>query len=339
MAGRPERSPVLILLTYPPEARALYYGERALAALRQLGPVSLHEGGPLEGAALIRAAAQMRIIVADRAVPAPAGLFQALPDLVAFVRGAVDIRTVDVAAASGAGVLVTRASPGFVPAVCELILGLMVDLCRGVSGSVAEHRAGRRPPVRMGRQIAGATVGIIGYGAIGRRLARLLLAMEAEVLVSDPHVTFAGDDGVRPMALPALLATADIVVCLAIADASTANLLDAAAFARMKRGALLINASRGELVDEAALAEALDSGHLGGAALDVGRDADQMPSLSLAARADVLATPHVGGLTGPAAEHQALETTRQVAAILQGQTPPGSVNAEAAGRLRTWRPR
>lgn len=320
----------MILLTHPPAARELYYGPRALAALQALGPVRLNQGGPLAGAGLVAAADGCRVIVADRAVPAPAELFQALPDLVGFVRNAVDIRTVDVPAASAAGVLVTQASPGFVPAVAELILGTMVDLCRGVSGAVAEYRAGRQPPVRMGRQIAGSTVGVIGYGSIGRRLVRLLLALEATVLVADPFATV---DAGEHVPMQALLARSDIVVCLAVANPGTANLMDRAAFAAMRPGALFINASRGELVDDAALAEALDRGHLAGAALDVGRAADQMPVPALAARADVIATPHIGGLTREAAEHQAMETVRQAEAVLRGEAPPGSVNAGAAFRL------
>ena len=327
MVGRGERSQALILLTHTDEARGLYYGDRALSGLRDLGPVRLNKTGrPLEGEALIRAAEGACIIVADRAVPAPAALFAALPNLVAFVRGAVDIRTVDVAAASAAGVLVTHASPGFVDAVCELILGLTIDMCRSVSASVAEHRAGRRPLVQIGRQIAGSTVGIIGYGAIGRRLAQVMQALGATVLAADPHASM-DRNGITLLSLTDLLGRAEIVVCMAVANAATENLLDEAALGCMRRGALLINASRGELVDEAALARALDSGQLGGAALDVGRGSDQMPTLALAARPDVVATPHIGGLTRPAVEHQAVETVQQVQAILAGQVPLGSVNA------------
>ncbi len=322
----------MILLTHTDEARALYYGERAQSGLEALGvEVRLNRTGrPLEGDALIEAARGARIIVADRAVPAPAGLFAALPELLAFVRGAVDIRTVDVAAASEHGVLVTRASPGFVAAVCELTLGLMVDLSRNVSAASGAYRAGRQPGVRMGRQIAGSTVGVIGYGGIGRRLSRLLLALEAKVLVSDPFATV--EDGPEHVALATLLAQSDYVVCAAVANAETANLLNAETLGAMKRGAFLINISRGELLDEAALLDALERGHLAGAALDVGRAPDQMPSPALAARPDVIATPHVGGLTREAAEHQALETVRQVEAILRGEAPPGSVNAERATR-------
>lgn len=294
-----------------------------MAELQALGPVELNRTGkPLVGESLIAAARGARIIVADRAVPAPAALFATLPELVAFCRGAVDIRTVDVAAATAAGVLVTRASPGFVSAVCELIIGLAIDLCRGVSNSVASYRAGVQPPVRMGRQIAGSTVGIIGHGAIGRELVRLMQALGATVLVSDPYAR-----DVETVPLAVLLAQSDLVVCLAVANAETADLMNADAFAVMRPGSLFINASRGELVDEAALADALDRRHLAGAALDVGRAPDQMPSARLAQRPDVLATPHIGGLTRAAADHQALETVRQVASILSGTVPEGAVNA------------
>ena len=333
MVGRTQRRQALILLTHSDAARELYYGARALAELQALGDVRLNEtGAPLAGESLVAAARGVRIIVADRAIPAPAELFAALPDLVAFCRGAVDIRTVDVAAATAAGVLVTRASPGFVPAVCELIVGLAIDLCRGVTASVVSYRAGAQPPVRMGRQIAGSAVGIIGHGAIGRELARLMQALGATVIIADPYAK-----DVETVPLATLLAQSDIVVCLAVANAETANLMDAAAFAAMRPGALFINASRGELVDEAALADALDRGHLAGAALDVGRAPDQMPSSGLAQRPDVLATPHIGGLTRPAADHQALETVRQVAAILAGTVPDGAVNATPGSPLSSLR--
>jgi D-3-phosphoglycerate dehydrogenase len=101
----------------------------------------------------------------------------------------------------------------------------------------------------------------------------------------------------------------------------------------MKPDAFFINASRGNLVDEVALLQALDSGHIAGCAMDVGRAPDQKPSPKLARHPKVIATPHIGGLTPPAIEHQALETVSQVAEILQGRVPAGAVNAASATRL------
>jgi D-3-phosphoglycerate dehydrogenase len=109
--------------------------------------------------------------------------------------------------------------------------------------------------------------------------------------------------------------------------------MNAQTFAAMKPGAYFINASRGELVDEAALLAALDAGQLAGCALDVGSEADQMPSRLLARHPLVIATPHIGGLTPEAIEHQALQTVSQVEAILRGAIPEGAVNGPHASRL------
>ena len=146
-----------IFLTHTPHMLANYYGDRALAALRRLGDVRLNETGRvLDDPALLAAqAGDARIVVADRQTPAPAAFFDAMPGLAAICRVAVDIRNIDVAAASRNGVLVTRASPGFVNSVAELALGMMVDLGRGVSDAVIAYRAGIAPAIRPGRQLHG----------------------------------------------------------------------------------------------------------------------------------------------------------------------------------------
>lgn len=327
-----------IFLTHPTAVRAGYYGERALAGLAALGEVRLN---PLDRAMsadeLVDAAQQAQLIVCDRETPGQADLFDRLPGLVAFLRVAVDIRNIDVAAASRNGVLVTHASPGFAAAVTEWIVGAMVDLARHLTDYAAEYRStGRQPAPRMGRQLAGATLGVIGYGTIGRRLCGAARALGMRVLVNDPHVRVTDVD-VAQVELGQLLAEADFVVPLAVATPQTENLIDADAFARMKPGAYFINASRGNLVDEAALAAALEAKRIAGAALDVGRAADQMPTPGLAARGNVVATPHIAGLTPQAIEHQALETVAQAAEIVAGRIPPGAVNAEHATRLAARR--
>ena len=326
-----------ILLTIKRSARSQYYGERALAALRTLGDVRLNDSDEaLDGSALIAAAQGCQVIVSDRQTAAPAMLFAALPQLVVWLRCAVDIRNIDVAAASSAGVLVTRASAGFGTAVAEWVLGAMIDGARGISPSVQAYRSGRAPVIRMGRELRGSRAGIIGYGHIGRRLAEMLLALGMHVAISDPQA-LPDDARIEALQLDALLAQSDFVVCLAPALPETENLMNAAAFGRMQTGAFFVNAARGNLVDEAALRAALDSGRLAGAALDVGRAPDQMPSPELAAHPLVIATPHIGGLTPPAIEHQALETVAQLAALLRGEWPIGAVNAAQATRLAAWR--
>lgn len=322
-----------VFLAHTPEMFDGYYGARALAALEQHAEVVRNPGGTvLSGAALAEAARGCQAIVADRATPGTPETFAAAPDLVAFLRVAVDISTIDVPAASAAGVLVTRATPGFVDSVTELALGFMVDLARGVSGHVQAYRRGEEPQGRMGLQLSAATLGIVGHGRIGQRLAEVALALGMRVLVADPHA-HVSDPRIVQVPMADLLPQSDIVVCLAISIPETRDLFDAAAFGRMRRGARFINLSRGELVDEQALAAALDSGQLSGAAMDVGRAADQRPSAFLARRPDVIAAPHIGGMTPEAMEHQAMDTVRQVAALARGELPDNAVNAPAAHRL------
>ncbi|MCP1842723.1 D-3-phosphoglycerate dehydrogenase [Bradyrhizobium sp. USDA 4524] len=316
-----------VLLAHTPQMRRDYYGERSLSGLRAVADVKLHEGeDALDAAVLVEAAADVDIIVADRMTQGRGEIFPQLPKLRAFVRCAVDIRNIDVAAASAAGVLVTQASAGFVRSVAELALGFMVDLSRGVSRATADYHAGRAPEVVMGRQLAGSAIGIIGYGSIGRYLAGIAKVLGMNVLVADPYVTI-DDAAIGHLPLDDLLARADYVVCLAIANAQTENLIGQAALARMPKHAFFINLSRGNLVDEAALSAALRDGRIAGAAIDVGRAPDQMPTPELAKLHNVIATPHVGGLTPQAIEHQSSETVRQVAKIVAGEIPVGAVNA------------
>ena len=254
---------VKVLLAHTPQMRRDYYGERSLNGLRAVAEVKLHDGDDaLDAAALVTAARDVEIIVADRMTQGPGEIFPHLPNLRAFVRCAVDIRNIDVEAASAAGVLVTRASPGFVQSVAELALGFMVDLSRGVSRATADYHAGRMPEVMMGRQLAGSRLGIIGYGSIGRYLAGIAKVLGMEILVADPFVTIS-DAAIQHLPLDDLL----------------------------------------------------------------GRAPDQMPAPELAKLPNVIATPHVGGLTPQAIEHQSAETVRQVAAIIQGEAPVGAVNA------------
>src|SRR5215212_9493065 len=147
-----------VYLTPAPDALANYYGEAALAALRKVARVRLNETGRhLAGAELAEAARGCEAIVSYRQSPGEAATFESAPDLVAFLRCAVDIRNVDVAAAGAAGVLVTRATPGFVESVTELVLGMMVDLARGIGAATASYRRGEVPAARMGMQLSGST--------------------------------------------------------------------------------------------------------------------------------------------------------------------------------------
>jgi D-3-phosphoglycerate dehydrogenase / 2-oxoglutarate reductase len=334
VAGEPEsRDRPTILVAYPPERRPRLYPDWALERLRALGDVrELRASVDAGELAWLAEADGIDVVISDRLVAAPAEAFARLPRLRAFVRGAMDIRTVDVTAASRHGVLVVRGTPGWVDAVCELILGLAVSLLRHVPEAVAAYRSGEPPPIRTGRQLSGSSLGVIGYGNLGRRMVELGRALHMTVLVSDP---FAHDlpAEVPNLTLHDLLAQSDVVVCLAAHTSDTENLLDEAAIRAMRADAILVNASRGGLVDEDALYRALVEHRIAGAALDVGRERDDLPPPRIARLPNVVATPHVGGNVPEAIAHHAEETVRQTEAILSRREPEGAQNWRAAYRV------
>lgn len=326
-----------VVLTHNPEDLEAYYGRALpeLAALAGVAVVTNPTDRDLTTPELVELAAGCEVIVAHRSTPGEACLFESLPHLLAFLRTAVDISTIDVDAASAAGVAVGRADTSFVASTAELALALLLDLLRNVSESTIDYRAGGQPPQRPGRQLRGRTAGIIGYGAIGSYLAPALRSLGVHVLVHDPY-TDAGVDGFEQVGLDELLGRADVVLPLAASTPATRGLIGRDALAAMRPGALLVNVSRGELLDEDAVADALDAGRLGGLAMDVGQAPDQRPSPRLASRPGVVATPHLGGLTPENADAQARSSVEQVAAILAGAMPPRIVNVEHAERLRAW---
>lgn len=325
-----------VFLTYTDDEYASYYSAAGLQALQaEVDVVRNTSGRVLAGRELAQAAAGCHAIVAHRSSAGLRETFEHAPQLLAFVRGAVDISTIDVPAASEHGILVTRATAGFGVAVSELALAMILDLARGISKARHVYAQGSMPVVAKSRQLAGTTVGIVGYGHIGRQLAAHVTALGMRVLAFDPKPD--GDEGaVKRASFEDVLGQSDYVVCLAASRPETHNLMNAQAFARMKPDACFLNLSRGELVDEDALAAALDSGRLRGAGLDVGRAPDQKPSPRFENRPDVVLMPHVGGMTAEAREHQTMDTVRVVTALAARQWPANAVNREQAFRARRW---
>jgi D-3-phosphoglycerate dehydrogenase len=321
-----------ILLTHPAPVRPHYFPPKSVEALAALGELTINDGDAEWTAdELIGRARDCDIIVNYRETPAGSGVFDSLPSLKAWVRVAVDIRNIDLAAANRNGVLVTNVSGVFVSSVAEWTIAAMIDVGRRFSTAIAAYHTGRVPVPMMGPELKGATLGIIGYGRISRYLVDLALAFGMRVLVADPLCKVERAD-VRQVDLGELLAQADHVVCLAVANAQTENLINADVFARMKRTAFFINPSRGNLVDETALMAALEQGLIAGCAMDVGRAEDQMPTLAIARHPKVIATPHVGGLT-PSLHQQSVEAVAQVVDIIAGRIPVNALNPDHARRL------
>lgn len=323
-----------VLITHNNDLLKNFYSERAVDALREFVDVKLNgTDRPLRGDALVAAADGCDIVISDRLAPGDADVFGRMTSVAAFLRCAVDIRNVDVEAASRNGILVVRCGAGYAEAVSEHAIGLMIDLARGISSASQAYRAGVVDhPMVFGRQLYGSTIGVVGYGAIGRYIADLALAFGMRVLVNDPYVEI-HHGAVTATDLPTLLGESHFVVCAAYATPETTNLFGAAAFSQMRPDAFFVNVSRGVLVDEAALEQALVTGRIAGAGLDVGRGKDEQPNPQLARLPNVIATPHVAGLTPEASDYQAVETVRQVRDLLEGRMPPLAVNARYAHRV------
>lgn len=325
-----------VLLTFSPSRLERLFPAEALEQLRSIAEVRLnpHEDN-LSTDALIQLAEGCHLVIADRVTPGAKEFFQRSSELIGFIRPAMDIRNIDLDAADAAEVLVVRGSPGWVDCVTELILGQLISLVRHIPDSVIEYRSGTEPVIRLGSQLAGRTLGIIGYGNLGRRVAEVGVALKMKVVIHDPFATDVPST-VEQVALDDLVARSDFVACLIVHSPATENLVNERLLRAMRTDAYLINASRGGLVDERALERALTEGWIAGAVLDVGREPDDLPNPRIAALPNVVATPHVGGYVQEAIAHHAFESTAQVAAILRGERPAEALNWDEskANRIR-----
>ena len=253
---------------------------------------------------------------------------------------------IDVAACTARGVLVTINPEALTDSTADLAIGLALAACRNIAAGDRHVRAGRfrgwHPTDLLGREFHHARLGLIGFGAIGRAIARRALAFAAEVAYHDP-IRHAEEDarmGVRYLDREELLAWADFLVLAADLRPGNRHLIDAEALGRMKPGAYLINIGRGSLVDEAAVAAAIEAGTLRGYAADVFAFEDQSlpgrpPGIdpALLARADATVfTPHLGTGTMQARDRLAISTAHQLLAALRGEVPSGAVNPEAIAR-------
>ena len=216
------------------------------------------------------------------------------------IRGGVGLDNIDVTVAESKGIKVLNTAGASSNAVAELALGMMFSVARSLAWADASMKAGKWEKKKLeGTEISGKTLGIIGYGRIGRMLAEKARALGMTVVAYDPYIQNAD-----LVSLDELLAVADYVSLHIPHTPETHNLLGAEQFALMKKGACIVNAARGGTVDEEALYAALVGGHLAGAALDVfTAEPPQSEALhKLIALPQVVTTPHIGAATVEAQE-------------------------------------
>ena len=254
-------------------------------------------------------------------------LLAAAPKLRIVANVAIGYNNLDIAALDEAGVWASNCPDPFSEPAADHTIALLLAVARRVPEADAYVRSaqwakdGFQPGPWDGMLLGGKTIGIVGFGQIGRGVAKRAEAFGMRVIF---HNT-SGQNDPRYRTLEALLAESDVVSLNCPLVPATRHLLNAQSIALMKRGAIVLNMARGPVVDENALAAALASGHLGGAGMDVAENEPQIHP-GLLAQKNVVFTPHIGGGTVESRKQARLTCARNVAEVLQGRPPLNPVN-------------
>jgi phosphoglycerate dehydrogenase-like enzyme len=268
--------------------------------------------------------------------PFDASVFGGAPRLRAIARVGVGTDSIDVEAATRAGVAVTTTPGANNETTADHALAMTLAAIRRVIENDASmrrgewNRAGRLTPW----DLHGRTVGLVGYGEIGKAVARRLRGFETEILVTDPAYSHA--DGFELVDLDGALRRSEILSLHVPLLDSTRGMLGPSELARMKPGAILVNVSRGGLVDEEALADRLETGDLRAAALDVFHEEPPPPS-RLLKLPNVVLSPHIAGLSDLSIGAMTRQATRSVLDVLAGRPAAGIVNPAALQAHRAFR--
>ena len=283
-----------------------FMDEGAVALLAAQHEVSYDAGLQKDAARLLTAARDCDALIVRNLTQVRGDLLAALGSngrCKIIGRLGVGLDNIDVPGCEALGMAVIPATGANAQSVAEYVITSALVLLRGAYGCTQAVAAGEWPraAVSNGREIAGQTLGIIGFGSIGQLTARLALGLGMKVIAFDAVLAYDApvyaQTGVQALALDELIAQADVVSLHVPLTEGTRGLFNASRLARMKPGAILINTSRGHIVDTAAMAAALRSGQLGGAAIDVFDTEPLPPEESLQNCPNLLLTPHISGLS------------------------------------------
>lgn len=259
-----------------------------------------------------------------------AAFLQRAPILLCVSSSGAGYDPIDVQACNNHGVLVVNQSGCNADSVAEHTIGLLLSVRHRIAESDRVMRVGAYTTREdlMGHEIRGLTIGLVGVGNIGQRVAHLAKAFGMRVLGHDPHLSaeVLKERGVESVSFEALVAQSDVVSVHCPRTAQTLNLFDGAVFAAMRPGAVFISTARGGIHDEEALAKALSSGHLSGAGLDVWTVEPPAQNNPLLAMPNVVATYHTAGVTHEARRNAARMGAQQLLSVLAGQRPARLVN-------------
>lgn len=318
-------------------------GEDGLAHLEGRPSLQVVVAIGLEPEALLSHAADAEGWIIRSGTTITRELIEAAPKLRVIGRAGIGVDNIDIEAATERGVVVLNTPDANATTTAELAIAHLFSLSRHLPRADRSLREGRWDRSRlMGSEVTGKTIGIVGFGTIGRIVADRCRGLRMKVLAHDPFVApeLMAELGAQSADLERLLAESDYVTVHVPKNAHTANLLDETRIAGMKPGARLINCSRGGIVDEGALLAALERGHLAGAAIDV-FEKEPPGAHPFLERDDVVATPHIGASTLEAQAKVSTAICEQVAAFLEEGEIRNAVNlpslrAEDAERLAPW---
>ncbi len=281
--------------------------------------------------------APYQAILASSLVQYDGALMDTLPNLRMISRTGIGYDNVNLADATARGIVVTNTPDGPTESTAEHTVAMLLALAKRLKQGDANMAAGKWGPrtgTMIGVEVRGRTLGLVGLGRIGKRVAHICgLGLEMKVVAYDPYITAeeATALGVTMTDLDSVLAQADFLSVHVPATPETHHLVNRAGIAKMKDGAFVLNLARGPLVDEDALLEAIDSGKLSGAGLDVFDPEPLKVDSRLRNHPLIIATPHTAGVTLEGRERIEVMAVERVLAFFRGETPPNVVNPAVLG--------
>jgi D-3-phosphoglycerate dehydrogenase len=280
--------------------------------------VDVEERGGMSPERLLEEIPGYEALVVRSATKVTAQVIEKGTKLKAIGRAGAGVDNIDVQAATKRGIMVMNTPGGNANAVAELAVGLMFALARKIPATSADMKAQRwEKKAYKGGELAGKTLGVLGIGQVGTRVAQKAAALDMKVMACDPFLSPEKTHarGAEPCELERLIRQCDYISLHLPKNEHTTGLINAAAFAKMKQGVFLINCSRGGIVVEADLLQALEQGHVAGAGIDV-YETEPPTDWTLIRHPAVIATPHVGAATAEAQIVVAEMIARQIGQYL-----------------------
>lgn len=281
--------------------------------------------------------APYQAIIASSLIQYNGALMDTLPNLRLIARTGIGYDNVNLADATARGILVTNTPDGPTESTAEHTVAMLLALAKRLKQGDANMAAGKWGPragTLIGIEVKGRTLGLVGLGRIGKRVANICrLGLEMQVIAYDPFVTpeQGAALGVEMTDLDSVVRRADVLSVHVPATPETYHLVNRDRLAAMKDGAIVLNLARGPLVDEAALLEAVNSGKLLGAGIDVYDPEPPVADSPLRNHPQILVTPHTAGLTVEGRERTEVMAVERVLAFFRGETPPDVVNRAVLG--------